>query len=158
MFRLGAMYNQGKGVARNLDEARKWWSLAAGKGHSAARAQLQTEQKVAVAVTPPPQAKSEEVRVRTEPKPLEPEEKKTKIAAKEPAKPEPAAKIVPPAPVAKDKNGLYEEGLRFFKGEGVSRDYAQAHKLFVEAAAMGHAKAQYRLGFMYSLAKGCQTE
>jgi len=154
MFRLGAMYNQGKGVGRNSDEARKWWSLAAEKGHPAARAQLQAEQKVALAVTPPPQAKIEEVRVQTEPKPLEPEEKKTKSAAREPAKPEPAARVVSPAPAARDKNGLYEEGLRFFKGEGVPRDYAQARKFFIEAAAMGHAKAQYRLGFMYSLGRG----
>lgn len=146
MFRLGAMYNQGKGVVRNLDEARKWWSLASEKGHFAARAQLQAEQKAAVAVAPPPQAKSEEVRARAENKPVEPEEKKTKSAAKEPAKPE---------PVARYKNALYEEGLRFFKGEGVPRDYAQARKFFVEAAAaMGHAKAHYRLGFMYSLGRG----
>jgi len=162
MFRLGNLYSQGKGVARNTDEARKWWALAAEKGHASARAQLQAGQKVVVAVAPPPQAKVEEVR-QAEPKALEPEEKKTKAVVKEPAKPEQVAKAAPVAPVAhpvsappvaKDKNSLYEEGLRFFKGEGVPRDYAQAHKLFVEAAAMGQVKAQYRLGFMYSLGKG----
>ena len=155
MFRLGGMYSQGKGVARNPEEARKWWALAAEKGHAPAKVQLQAGQKIALAVSSPPQAKVEEVRVQAEPKALEPEDKKVKVAAKEQPKPEQVAKAVPaPAPVAKDKNSLYEEGLRFFKGEGVTRDYAQAHKFFVEAAEMGHAKAQYRLGFMFSLGKG----
>lgn len=160
MFRLGGLYSQGKGVARNPEEARKWWTLAAEKGNASAKAQLQTGQKVALAVAPPPQAKAEEMRVQAEPKALEPEDKKVKAAVKEQAKPESpkseqVAKAVPaPAPVARDKNTLYEEGMRFFKGEGVTRDYAQAHKLFVEAAEMGQAKAQYRLGFMYSLGKG----
>jgi WD40 repeat protein len=154
MSRLGTLYSQGKGVARNPDEARKWWALAAEKGSASARAQLQAGQKAAAAVSPPPQAKREEPRPQAEPKTLEPEEKKSKVAGKEAPKQEQVAKIVSPAPVAKDKNALYEEGLRFFKGEGVPRDYARAHKLFVEAAAMGQAKAQYRLGFMYSLGKG----
>lgn len=154
MFRLGAMYSQGKGVARNPDEARKWWNLAAEKGHASAKAQLQTGQKVALAVSPPPQAKVEEQHAQADSKTLTLEEKKSKAAGKEPPKTEQVAKAAPAASVAKDKNGLYEEGLRFFKGEGVTRDYAQAHKLFVEAAAMGQAKAQYRLGFMYSLGKG----
>ncbi|MCX5876603.1 MAG: hypothetical protein NT087_10005 [Deltaproteobacteria bacterium] len=155
MFRLGGMYSQGKGVARNPEEARKWWTLAAEKGSSPAKAQLQTGQKVALAVSLPPQAKVEEPRLQAEPKALEPEDKKVKAAVKEQPKPEQVAKAVPaPAPVARDKNALYEEGMRFFKGEGVARDYAQAHKLFVEAAEMGQAKAQYRLGFMFSLGKG----
>jgi len=155
MSRLGGLYSQGKGVAKNLEEARKWWSLAAEKGNAAARAQLQTGQKVALAVSPQSQVKVEESRVQVEPKTLEPEDKKTKTAVKEQPKPEQVAKaVLVPPPVSKDKNSLYEEGLRFFKGEGVTRDYAQAHKLFVEAAEMGQAKAQYRLGFMYSLGKG----
>jgi len=153
MFRLGGMYSQGKGVARNPEEARKWWTLAAEKGSAPAKAQLQTGQKVALAVSPPPQAKVEEPRLQAESKALEPEDKKVKAAVKEQSKPEQVVKAVP-APVAKDKNSLYEEGMRFFKGEGVTRDYAQAHKLFVEAAEMGNAKAQYRLGFMFSLGKG----
>jgi len=153
MFRLGGMYSQGKGVAKNLEEARKWWALAAEKGHPSAKVQLQTGQKVALAVSPPSQAKVEEPRIQPGAKDLAPEEKKAKTAVKEPSKPEQVAKAVP-APVAKDKNALYEEGLRFFKGDGVAKDYAQAHKLFVEAAAMGQAKAQYRLGFMASLGKG----
>ncbi|MDG4476637.1 eIF2A-related protein [Thiovibrio frasassiensis] len=157
MFRLGGMYSQGKGVVRNSDEARKWWALAAEKGHAAARMQLQSGQKIALAVSPP-QAKVEEVHSQPEPKTLPPEDKKSKPSVKETPKPELVAKIVPPPPapkpVAKDKNSLYEEGLRFFKGDGVPKDYGQAHKLFVEAAEMGQAKAQYRLGFMYSLGKG----
>jgi TPR repeat protein len=150
MFRLGGLYSQGKGVAKNPDEAKKWWNLAAEKGSAAAKAQLQAGQKVvAQAVAPPPPAKVEE------PKALEPEDRKTKAAVKEQPKPEQVAKAVPaPPPVPKEKNALYEEGLRYFKGEGVTRDYAQAHKFFVEAAEMGQAKAQYRLGFMYSLGKG----
>ena len=157
MFRLGTMYSQGKGVARSPDEARKWWTLAAGKGLASAKAQLQAGQKVASAVSPPPQVKLEPPHVQAEPKTLAPEEKKLKAEVKESPKMEHVAKAVPPLPpkpVAKDKNTLYEEGLRFFKGDGVPRDYAQAHKLFVEAAEMGQAKAQYRLGFMYSLGKG----
>ncbi|MBU4118603.1 MAG: SEL1-like repeat protein [Proteobacteria bacterium] len=156
MFRLGTLYSQGKGVVKNPDESRKWWTLAAEKGHSSAKAQLLADQKVVTVVAAsPPQAKIEEphVQVQAEPKSMEPEDKKIRVAVKEPAKMEQIAKVVAP-PAAKDKNTLYEEGLRFFKGEGVARNYSQAYKLFVEAAEMGQAKAQYRLGFMFSLGRG----
>lgn len=166
MFRLGTMYSQGKGVGKNPDESRKWWALAAEKGHSSAKAQLLAGQKVVTAVAaPPPLAKIEEphVQAQAEPKSMEPEDKKIRVAAKEPQKPEQATRVASlsvagaqavPLSVSKDKNTLYEDGLRFFKGEGVARDYSKAYKLFVEAAEMGQAKAQYRLGFMFSLGRG----
>lgn len=166
MFRLGIMYSQGKGVGKNPEESRKWWTLAAEKGHSSAKAQLLAGQKVVTAVAAPPiQAKTEEphVQAQAEPKSMEPEDKKIRVSVKEPPKTEQPARVASlsgssalavPVQILKDKNSLYEEGLRFFKGDGVARDYSQAYKLFVEAAEMGQAKAQYRLGFMFSLGRG----
>lgn len=45
-------------------------------------------------------------------------------------------------------DGLYNLGILYLKGLGVERDYTHAKELLVEAANMGHPKAQYHLANM----------
>src|SRR4029450_8402071 len=40
-------------------------------------------------------------------------------------------------------------GLRYYKGQGVPQDYAEALKWFRLAAAQGNASAQHHLGQLY---------
>jgi TPR repeat protein len=47
-----------------------------------------------------------------------------------------------------------EVGVRYFRGQGVSKDYTEAVKWFQKAAGQGHAKAQFNLGLMYDLGRG----
>ena len=37
-------------------------------------------------------------------------------------------------------------GLRYYNGEGVTKDYAEAVKWYRKAAEQGHAEAQFNLG------------
>ena len=43
----------------------------------------------------------------------------------------------------------FELGGRYYRGEGVPTDMTQAAKWWQEAAELGHAGAQYNLGYMY---------
>ncbi|MGV1098658.1 eIF2A-related protein [Thiovibrio sp. JS02] len=161
-YRLGLMYSLGDGVAQSREEARKLWALAAEQGNAAAKAELEGgQQPDRVLASPPPvveEAKATPVEVKT----IEPEEKKARPAQTHaPARQAQVAKVaVPssPASMGKDKEALYDDGMKLFKGEGVAKDHARAFKLFSQAAEMGHAKAQYRLGFMYSLGRGVRKD
>lgn len=42
----------------------------------------------------------------------------------------------------------YAEGLKFYSGEGVERNFGTAAQYFMKAAEQGHSEAQYSLGLM----------
>lgn len=42
-----------------------------------------------------------------------------------------------------------QQGLKYYKGDGVSQDYWQARLWFLKAAALGNAEAKYHLGTIY---------
>lgn len=48
----------------------------------------------------------------------------------------------------------YNSGLGFYTGNGASRDYARAHRLFRNSADQGYGPAQYHLGLLYSRGHG----
>ena len=48
----------------------------------------------------------------------------------------------------------YEEGVRYYFGEGVEKDYTKAFEWFSKAAEQGDADAQFSLGVMYSEGQG----
>jgi len=161
-YRLGILYDQGEGVSKNQEEAKRWWALAAGQGNLAAKTALEGERKVAKVVPPPPALTEEKAPPAVEVKTIVPDEKKQKAAPESaPQKPLEVAKVAPPPsppPPVKDKESLYNQALKLYKGEGVKKDLGQAFKIFHESAEMGNSKAQYRLGFMYSLGKGVKKD
>ena len=53
-----------------------------------------------------------------------------------------------------DAESQYELGTRYFLGDDVSQDYAEAAKWFLKAAEQGHIEAQYYLGMLYRDGKG----
>ncbi len=56
----------------------------------------------------------------------------------------------PPGDLEAQKPGEadYQEGLRFYSGEGVERNFGKAAQLFLKAADAGHVEAQFNLGIM----------
>src|SRR3954470_16727808 len=56
----------------------------------------------------------------------------------------------PPA----DSSALYAQALAAEHGEGVSKDVIKASELYCEAARLGHAQAQFNLGWMYANGRG----
>jgi len=51
---------------------------------------------------------------------------------------------------------LFKKGENFYWGIGESTDYFEAKKWYQKAAEQGHAKAQYKLGFIYAAGSGAQ--
>ena len=57
-----------------------------------------------------------------------------------------------------DPEAQYKLGLRYYDGNGVRRDYAEAVKWFTQAAEQGHAYAQYYLGICYQTGTGINQD
>jgi TPR repeat protein len=57
-----------------------------------------------------------------------------------------------------DAQAAFDKGMQYLKGEGVSRDYHQAVKWFIQAAEQGHADAQYNLGELYNKGHGIKRD
>lgn len=53
-----------------------------------------------------------------------------------------------------DADAQFTLGGKFYSGEDVSQDFAEASKWFREAANLGHAKAQFNLGYMCAVGEG----
>lgn len=57
-----------------------------------------------------------------------------------------------------DAEALYQQGLEFANGEGVTRDYRQAAECYRKAANQGHSAAQFSLGLMCWQGQGVPRE
>lgn len=53
---------------------------------------------------------------------------------------------------------LYQMGMKYYSGRGVSEDNKKAFEYFLQAAEGGHANAQYRLGQMYRFGWGVKKD
>jgi len=68
-----------------------------------------------------------------------------------------AQKHLAPAVTSPTKSELenwYQQGEKYYFGEGVPQNYAEAIKWYRKAAEQGHADAQFRLGICYGDGKG----
>ncbi|MBO6946596.1 MAG: SEL1-like repeat protein [Rhodospirillales bacterium] len=75
----------------------------------------------------------------------------TEQAALPPGTDVPAADAPPPPPVveeARPGEADYQQGLRFYNGDGVEQNFGKAAQHFLKAAEAGHVGAQYNLGIM----------
>ncbi len=55
---------------------------------------------------------------------------------------------------ADEADEAYKTGLKYYNGEGVSQNYAEAIQWYWKAADLGNAKAQLNIGLMYANGKG----
>lgn len=55
---------------------------------------------------------------------------------------------------AGDADMQFNLGRKYYLGEGVPQDYAQAAKWYTKAAEQGYSKAQFNLGVMYEAGQG----
>ena len=53
-----------------------------------------------------------------------------------------------------DAEAQFNLGKRYYKGEGVTKDYAEAVRWWRKSAEQGHAKAQGILGYCYHSGEG----
>ncbi|MBP5590567.1 sel1 repeat family protein [bacterium] len=44
---------------------------------------------------------------------------------------------------------LFAQGVRYYNGNGVARNYTEAFKCFLKAAEQGHVSSQFNVGIMY---------
>ena len=55
----------------------------------------------------------------------------------------------PPAPeTARPGDANYQQGLKFYNGDGVAQNFGKAAQFFLKAGEAGHVGAQYNLGIM----------
>lgn len=57
-----------------------------------------------------------------------------------------------------DGSAEHKQGLAFYKGSGVDKNFRKASEWFNKAAAKGHAGAQYNLGIMAYLGQGTDKD
>ncbi len=63
----------------------------------------------------------------------------------------PPADGPPPAPAAEEARpgeADYQQGLKYYNGDGVDQDFGKAAQFFLKAGEAGHVGAQYNLGIM----------
>ena len=53
---------------------------------------------------------------------------------------------------------LYQQGIKFYEGEGIHRDYNQAFKCFSDASELGYLPADAMLSHMYYCGQGCKKD
>ena len=55
---------------------------------------------------------------------------------------------------ANEADEAFATGEKYYNGDGVTQDYAEAKKWFLKAADQGHAEAQFNIAGMYLNGKG----
>jgi TPR repeat protein len=126
-FNLGAMYSRGLGVSQDYAEAHKWFNLAAAQGDDDAK---KSRDYIATLMTPDQIA---EAQLRARKWKLEngvdlPQDYDEAVLRKRAEQGDAAAQ--------------YSLGLKSESGQGVLQDYAEAHKWFNLAAALGNKVAE----------------
>lgn len=61
-------------------------------------------------------------------------------------------------PDAKMANSDINEGIEYFRGQGVPQDYSEALGCFLRAADQGDADAQFIVGFLYIRGEGVSED
>ena len=149
---LGDLYYSGKGVAKDYDEARKWFLKAAGQGHVYAQYSIgwmyahgQGFQKNdAEAVDWYRIAASQgETNAQGELKKMG----LTWLSASE-------MKSLRDKAEQGDAKAQCDLGELYYSGKAVAKDYDEAAKWFCKAAAQGHGYAAYSIGWMYAHGQG----
>jgi len=109
----------------------------------------------ASAPPPPPPAPTPEPKAAPKPEP----KAAPKQVAKAAPEPAPAPKPMPVAPVQTDDGtSEHKQGLAYYKGDGVQKDFRTAAEWFNKAAAKGHAAAKYNLGIMAYTGQGMNKD
>ncbi|MCL2012064.1 MAG: SEL1-like repeat protein [Cystobacterineae bacterium] len=143
-YRLGIMYREGKGVAKDNAEAMKWLSLASVWGrHPAAKEALEEIER----------EEANRLQKRAEQGEAEAQYGLSELyrrgqgVEKDEAQ---AAQWCSEAAKQGHPEAQYRLGEMAYNGtQGHARDKAQAAKWYTQAAKQGHTEAQYRLGLMY---------
>ena len=143
-FNLGSAYWYGKGVPKDQVQTYMWWTLAAGNSYALAKEWMPKIASHLTAVQISEAKKLAEVRSKHN-------------------KPKPFLKDTPLLSLKalaekEDAGAQYNLGLKYYKGEVVNLDHAEAVRWFRKAAEQGEAEAQSNLGFMYHTGQGVKKD
>ena len=181
-YSLGNMYLMGEGIGQDDYQARQWYEKASEQDHEGAQHNLKSLQRIAIAEpAPKPEydpdnnilpKQNDEIFV------AEPEEKKgffEKLFGKDDVdEKEPDETDVPAIAIEASEaeqfstdnseiidvspSSIYEKGLAFEFGEGVSQSYQTAFEFFKKSAIQNHAPAQYKVGLAYAYGQGVEKD
>jgi len=135
---LGFFYANGYGVKKDLATAVAWWRKAAANGDVDSLNALAVAYDEGQGV---PMDKNEALRLYRMAAQLGSKEAQQVLAARN----------QPPGPKAGQRE--FDEGVRLYK----DKQYAAAAKLFLQAAEMGHARAQLQIGYQYQYGEGVEV-
>ncbi|RCK80635.1 MAG: hypothetical protein OZSIB_2948 [Candidatus Ozemobacter sibiricus] len=121
-YRLGAMFAEGRGVARHLDKARMWLQKAAESGHPRAQAALG---ELLLAAAGPTGSRTAAPTALAE-----------------------AARLFQAAAAAGDPVGQVRLAEMLLEGRGIPKDATEAARLALAAADQGHPPAQLLMGIL----------
>ena len=145
---LGVMYVMGQGVARDDQEALKWFRLSAAQGTESAKASLKRPEMIAAAKNATMQAQPQHsVSSRTQTS----DDAKTAILKGNYAQ---AINIFRMLASQGDAVAQTDLGWMYSRGKGVTQNDREAVKWFRLAAEQGYAAAQNDLGTMYGMGFG----
>ena len=158
---LGTMYNSGRGVTQNHQEAVKWYRLAADQGDALAQCNLAHMYKRGEGVTKNPTEAVKWYRLAADQGHADAQRnlgimhRQGKGVAQNH---EEAVKWYRLAADQGDAAAQYNLGYMYEDGEGVAQNHEEAVKWFRLAADQGDAKAQYNLGCMYGTGQGVELD
>jgi TPR repeat protein len=144
-YKLGVMYEKGRGVAQDYAEAHKWFNLAAAQGNKDAEksrdhiTELMTPEQIREAQQLAREwmsKNSESMRLNYS----EELERYRKDADQD------------------DREAQNELGVMYSDGQSLPQDYAEAVKWFRKSAENDYAIAQYNLGLMYNNGHGVEQD
>ena len=178
-YSLGNMYLMGEGIKQDDYQARQWYEKAAEQGHEGAQHNLESLQRIAIAGPEPDYDQKNNLLPEQDKEGLEekPEDKKgffSKFFGKDDD--EEDESIVTDEDVEETERSndqisvdnsnntldsaknIYEKGLAYEFGEGVTQSYSTAFEYFKKSAEQNYAPAQYKMGLAYAYGQGTEKD
>ena len=160
-FRLGVMYNMGKGVTQNYSEAMKWYLKSANQGNASAQYNIGVMYE-----------KGQGLKLDCS------EANKWYLKAAEQGLVQAQFNLgcnlyfgngitqnytdafnwLLKAANSGDANAQYNVGVMYERGRGVKQDYSEALKWYTKASEQGYTSALYNLGIMYANGTGMKSQ
>jgi TPR repeat protein len=148
-YRIGCLYVEGQGVAQDFAEAEKWLRKAVTGGNKDAADKL--SELFVLGKIKPESTWEEEQWLLVE---AEKGDADSQFRLGEISSSYAASDWFQKAANQGHMEAQYKLAEKYYYGNGIAQDYAEAGNWYRKAAEQGHADAQYSLGLIYEYAKG----
>ena len=178
-YSLGNMYLMGEGIKQDDYQARQWYEKAAEQGHEGAQHNLESLQRIAIAGPEPDYDQKNNLLPEQDKEGLEekPEDKKgffskffgkdddgedesivTDEDVEETERSNDQISVDNSNNTLDSAKNIYEKGLAYEFGEGVTQSYSTAFEYFKKSAEQNYAPAQYKMGLAYAYGQGTEKD